>query len=108
MGIDYAPGGGKRKVAAERITAVQRRNRKLLGLRLGTRGSMCVPRAGIVPAAVYGAEVTGVTDKQIAEVSSMVLAAGGKATDSSSDDVRLLALSRAFSAEIMTANPCRA
>jgi len=81
LGVDYTPGRkGPRRlvVAAKRLKGAGVRKDRLVKLGLPGRAKNRIMRTAVLPSAVHGAAVTGVTDTTLRRLSSMAHSAFGK------------------------------
>jgi len=83
LGVDYAPGrrGSKvRKVAAQRLKGARVRKDLILRRRLPGKAVNRIVRTALIPAAIHGAKVMGVTNRELSRLTSLAHAAFGKAS----------------------------
>ena len=83
LGVDYAPGRKGRRsrpIAAQRLKDAKTRGARVKKLGLTKRAAGRVLRTAILPAAVHGAAVTGVTNKQLKELMSLAHSSLGKSS----------------------------
>jgi len=83
LGVDYTPGARGprlRTVAAKRLVDAKTRKERLTRLGLPKKAVNRILRTAVLPSAVHGAEVTGVTDQQLRIITSLSHQAFGNAT----------------------------
>jgi len=83
LGVDYTPGlraRHNRPVAKQRLKGTKARAKRVRALGLGFSAANRVLRSSVVPSAVHGAIVTGVTNKQLRELLSLSHGALGSTT----------------------------
>jgi len=86
LGVDYHPGrrGQRlRKVAAKRLREAGVRKDYIRQRRLPGKAVNRIVRTALIPAAVHGAKVLGVTDAELSKLTSLSHAAFGRATGKS-------------------------